>query len=299
MSDVPHRAGFVALVGRPNVGKSTLLNGLLARKLSIVSPKPQTTRHRILGVLHRPHFQIALVDTPGLHLGGKRMLNAVMNRTAAASLVDADLIAFVVEALRFTAEDERVLQRIESAGRPAVMIVNKVDRAQPRERLLPFIADISSRHPFAEVIPISALKADNLETLPGILARHLSESPPLFPPDQLTDRSDRFLAAEIIREKLTHRLQQEVPYGLTVEIERMDETEDGRLEVGAVIWVERAGQKAIVIGEGGTLLREVGRGARYELNRLFGRRTHVELWVKVKSNWADSAHSLRSFGYED
>jgi GTP-binding protein Era len=298
MTETPHRAGFVAIVGRPNVGKSTLLNALLERKLSIVSPKPQTTRHRILGLLNRPGFQIALVDTPGLHLGGKRMLNTVMNRTAASSLADADLVAFVVEALRFTAEDEKVLQRIKGAGRPALLVVNKVDRAQPRERLLPFIAALNEMHPFIEVVPMSALKHDNISALPLALAKHLPESPPMFPPDQVTDRSEKFQTTEIIREKLTMRLQQELPYGITVEIERMDETEDGRLEIGAVIWVEREGQKAIVIGEGGKLLKEVGRSARYDLNHLFGRRTHLELWVKVKDNWADSANALRSFGYD-
>jgi len=298
MTDTPHRAGFVAIVGRPNVGKSTLLNTLLERKLSIVSPKPQTTRHRILGLLNRPGFQIALVDTPGLHLGGRRMLNTVMNRTAASSLADADVVAFVVEALRFTAEDEKVLQRIKGAGRPTVLVVNKVDRAQPRERLLPFIAALTQMHPFIEVVPLSALKHDNVTALPLALAKHLPESPPMFPPEQVTDRSEKFLTTEIIREKLTMRLQQELPYGLTVEIERMDETEDGRLEIGAVIWVEREGQKAIVIGEGGSLLKEVGRSARYDLNKLFGRRTHLELWVKVKDNWADSANALRSFGYD-
>jgi GTP-binding protein Era len=298
MTETPHRAGFVAIVGRPNVGKSTLLNALLERKLSIVSPKPQTTRHRILGLLNRPGFQIALVDTPGLHLGGKRMLNTVMNRTAASSLADADLVAFVVEALRFTAEDEKVLQRIKGAGRPALLVVNKVDRAQPRERLLPFIAALNEMHPFIEVVPMSALKHDNISALPLALAKHLPESPPMFPPEQVTDRSEKFQTTEIIREKLTMRLQQELPYGITVEIERMDETEDGRLEIGAVIWVEREGQKAIVIGEGGKLLKEVGRSARYDLNHLFGRRTHLELWVKVKDNWADSANALRSFGYD-
>ena len=294
----PHRAGFVAIVGRPNVGKSTLLNALLERKLSIVSPKPQTTRHRILGLLHRPGLQIALVDTPGLHSGERRMLNTALNRTAATSLADADLVAFVVEALRFTDEDARVLERIKGAGRPAVLIVNKCDRVKPRARLLPYLEELARRHAFAAIVPISALKRDNLENLPQTLAAQLPESPPLFPPGQLTDRSERFRAAEIIREKLTRRLQQELPYGLSVGIEHLAETEDGRLGVGAVIWVERASQKAIVIGAGGLLLREVGRAARLELNQLFGRRTHLELWVKVKDNWADSASALKAFGYD-
>ena len=294
-----HRAGFVALVGRPNVGKSTLLNALLAHKLSIVTPKPQTTRHRMLGILNRPGAQLALVDTPGLHEGERRMLNRYMNRSAASSLADADLVAFVVEALRFTDEDARVLERIRNAGRPAVLIVNKADRARPRERLLPFIEELARRHPFVAVVPVSALKGDNLAALPEVLAAHLPESPPLFPPEQLTDRSDRFRAAELIREQLTLRLREELPYGLAVEIERVDETPDDRLEIGAVIWVERDGQKAIVIGEGGAQLKEVGRAARLALNWLYGRRVHLELWVKVKENWADNANALRAFGYEN
>ncbi len=298
MTAPAHRAGFVALVGRPNVGKSTLLNALLDRKLAIVSPKPQTTRHRILGLLNRPGYQIALVDTPGLHGGARRMLNQYMNRAAASSLADADLVAFVVEALRWNDEDARVLERIRSAHRPALVLVNKVDRARPRAKLLPFIESLAARHPFLEVVPVSALKADNVARLPDLFARHLPESPPLFPPEQVTDRSERFQAAEIVREKLMLRLQQELPYGLTVELERMDETPDGRLEIGAVVWVERPGQKAIVIGEGGALLKEVGTAARHDLNRLFGRRTHLELWVKVKENWADNANALKAFGYE-
>jgi len=299
LSEQPtHRAGFVALVGRPNVGKSTLLNALLNRKLSIVSPKPQTTRHRIVGLLNRPSYQIALVDTPGLHVGARRMLNQYMNRAAASSLADADLVGFVVEALKFTAEDARVLQRITAAGRPAILIVNKVDRARPRTRLLPYLEMLAKRHAFVDIVPVSALKSDNIARLPDIFAAHLPESPALFPPEQLTDRSESFQAAEIIREKLTLRLQQELPYGLSVEIERMADTEDGRLEIGAVIWVERTAHKAIVIGEGGSLLKEVGRTARFDLNRLFGRRTHLELWVKVKENWADSASALKALGYE-
>ena len=297
MSDA-HRAGFVALVGRPNVGKSTLLNALLERKLSIVTPRPQTTRHRIVGLLNRPGFQIALVDTPGLHAGQRRMLNVVMNRTAASSLADADLVAFVVEALRFTSEDERVLERIREAGRPAVLVVNKADRAQPRARLLPFIADISARFPFVEVVPLSALKHDNVSALPLALAKHLPESPPLFPPEQVTDRSDRFRAAEIIREKLTLRLQQELPYGITVEIENIEETPDGRVAINAVIWVEREGQKAIVIGKGGQRIKALGEAARKELAAALDRPVHLFLYVKVEEKWAEDPAHYRDVGLE-
>lgn len=294
----PHRAGFAALVGRPNVGKSTLLNALLERKLSIVTPKPQTTRHRILGILTRPTYQIAIVDTPGIHDGHRRMLNQYMNRSASASLDDADVVVFLVEALRWTDEDERVLDRIKRAGRPAILVVNKVDRAQPRSKLLPYLEEMGRKFDFAAVLPISALKRDNLKQLPDVVAGFLPESPQMFPPEQYTDRSDRFQATEIIREKLTLRVQEELPYGLTVELEKVEELEDGRLEIHAVIWVERPGQKAIVIGEGGAVLKEIGRAARLDLNRLYGRRVHLELWVKVKENWADSAAALRSFGYE-
>jgi GTP-binding protein Era len=293
----PHRAGFVALVGRPNVGKSTLLNALVERKLSIVTPKPQTTRHRILGLLHRPDFQIALVDTPGIHAGGKRMLNVVMNRTAAASLADADLIAFVVEALRFTSEDERVLERIRESGRPAVLVVNKADRARPRERLLPFIAALAARHPFVEVVPLSALKHDNVSALPQALAKHLPESPPLFPPEQITDRSERFRAAEIIREKLTLRLRQELPYGTTVEIENIESTPDGRVAIHAVIWVEREGHKAIVIGAKGEALKRIATAARLDMEKLFGGKVHLEVWVKVRRGWTDDDRQLQRFGH--
>jgi GTP-binding protein Era len=221
-----------------------------------------------------------------------------MNRSATASLDDADVIVFVVEALRWTDEDERVLERVRRANRPTILAVNKVDRAQPRAKLLPYVDNLSKRFDFAAVVPLSALKRDNLARLPDVIGGLLPEGPPMFPEDQVTDKSERFQAAELIREKLTMRLQEELPYGLTVEIERQEDLEDGRLAINAIIWVERPGQKAIVIGEGGALLKEVGRAARLDLNRLYGRRVHLELWVKVKENWADSAAALRSFGYE-
>ena len=293
-----HRAGFAALVGRPNVGKSTLLNALLGTKLSIVTPKPQTTRHRILGLLNAPLYQIAFVDTPGLHGSHGRMLNQYMNRSAAASLEDADELVFVIEALTFAPEDEYVLERIKRTGLPTICVVNKVDRVAMKPRLLPFMNELARRYDFKAMVPLSAQKHDNIAELPGLIASLLPESPPMFPPEQLTDRSPQFRATEIIREKLMLRLQEELPYGLTVEIERWEPTEDGRIEVSAVIWVERPGPKAIVIGEGGELLKQVGKSARLSLNQALGRRTHLELWVKVKENWSDSANALRAFGYE-
>jgi GTP-binding protein Era len=294
------RCGIAALVGRPNVGKSTLLNALLGRKVSIVSPKPQTTRTRIHGVLTRPGLQIVFADLPGIHTKQPRAINRYMNRTALASLADADVNLFVIEALRWTDEDERALDELRRAGRPIILVINKVDRAHPKERLLPFIAEVSARAEFAEVLPLSALKHKNLERLPEVIGRYLPESPQLYPPDQLTDASDRFMAAEIVREKLTRRLQEELPYGLFVEVEGMGEAEDepGKLVIQAVIWVERTGQKPIVIGKGGELLKEVGSAARIELRQHFGRPVHLELWVKVREGWSDDESVLRRFGFE-
>jgi GTP-binding protein Era len=292
-----YRCGFAAIVGRPNVGKSTLLNALLKRKISIVSPKPQTTRHRILGILTTDRAQIVFVDTPGLHSGAKRAMNRHMNRAALASLSEADVNLFVVEALRWFDEDQRVLDELVQRGQPIIAIVNKVDKVFPKEKLLPFLDELSKRANFAEIVPLSGLKGTNLGDLPELISRYLPESPPHFPPEQVTDRSEQFLAAEIIREKLTWRLRQELPYGLTVAIERFEE-QDGRLLINAIIWVERTGQKAIVIGQGGEQLKEVGRAARLEMNELFGRPVHLELWVKVKENWSDNEHALRQLGYE-
>jgi len=292
------RCGFAALVGRPNVGKSTLLNVLVGQKVSIVTPRPQTTRHRILGLCNLPQAQIAFVDTPGLHRGPGRALNRAMNRAAAAALEDADLCVLVVEALAWTEEDEMVLSRIRRAGRPTIAVVNKVDRVRPRERLLPYLASLSERFDFAEIVPVSALKGDNIDVLRTVIARHLPRSPRLFPEGEVTDRSERFRIAEIIREKLTMELAQEVPYGVAVEVERMTEDEDGRVVVHATIWVDRPGHKPIVIGQRGERLKRIGRAARLELNRLLGRRLHLELWVKVREDWADNAQALRQLGLE-
>jgi GTPase len=298
-SDRPdtHHCGFAAIVGRPNVGKSTLLNALLGTKVSIVAPKPQTTRHRILGILSRAGSQIVFVDTPGIHSQGRRVMNQYMNRSALSSLDDADVLLFVVEALAWNDDDERVLERVRRSGRPAIAIINKVDRVHDKALLLPYIEALAKRTEFAALLPLSAEKRDNLEKLPALIADLLPESPPLFPTDQVTDRSERFLASEIIREKLTWRLREELPYGLTVEIETFEHVED-RLHIRAIIWVERTGQKAIVIGAGGERLKEIGRLARLELNELLKAKVHLELWVKVKENWSDSEQALRSFGYE-
>ncbi|MEJ0084359.1 MAG: GTPase Era [Pseudomonadota bacterium] len=298
MSDSPaFRAGFAALVGRPNVGKSTLLNALVGEKLSIVTSRPQTTRHRVLGVLNRPGVQLAFVDTPGLHLGEKRALNRAMNRTAAAALADADLVVFVVEGMRFYEEDEAVLQRIREAGRQSIAVINKVDLIYPKDQLLPFTAELAGKHGFLDVVPVSAEKNVNLDRLIEVISSHLPESPELFPPEQRTDRSEDFRIAETIREKLTMELVEEVPYGIAVEIEKKSE-QDGQLVIDAIIWVDRAGQKPIVIGAKGERLKRVGQKARQELNARLGRRLHLNLWVKVREDWADDARALAQLGME-
>jgi GTPase len=293
----PLRAGFAALVGRPNVGKSTLLNALVGEKISIVTSRPQTTRHRILGVLNRPGLQVAFVDTPGLHLGERRALNRAMNRTAAAALADADLVVFVVEALRFGEEDEAVLQRIRDSGREAIVVINKVDKVPDKGKLLPFTAELAAKHGFLDVVPVSAEKGKNLDRLLDVIASRLPESPELFPPDQRTDRGLDFQISETIREKLTMELVEEVPYGIAVEIEQRKE-EEGQLVVDAVIWVDRAGQKPIVIGAKGSRLKRIGQKARTELNARLGKRLHLNLWVKVREDWADDARALAQLGME-
>jgi GTP-binding protein Era len=296
MSD--KRSGSVALAGRPNVGKSTLLNALVGQKLSIVTPRPQTTRQRLIGLMQSPEAQIAFIDTPGLHLGQRRALNRAMNRTAAGALVDADLVLFVLEALRWTDEDEAALERIRERARSVIAVVNKADRVRPRERLLPYLAQLGARHDFKAIVPVSALKGHNLEQLRAVIVAALPVGEPMFPLDQITDRSLEFRIAETIREKLTLELVEELPYGVAVEIEQIELQPDGRQEVSAVIWVDRAGHKPIVIGAAGARLKRIGRAARLELNELLGARFHLTLWVKVREDWADDARALRQLGLE-
>ena len=291
------RSGFAALVGRPNVGKSTLLNALVGQKLSIVTPRPQTTRHRILGIYTSKEEQIAFLDTPGLHREAPRALNKAMNRTATAALEEADIVVLVLEALKWTAEDDLALERVARAGRAAIAAVNKVDRVRPRERLLPYLKELGERDPFLAIVPISALKSDNVEALRRTIAAHLPQGPVLYPDGELTDRGIEFRIAEMIREKLTLELNQEVPYGIAVEVERMAE-EEGQLMVDAAIWVDREGQKPIVIGAKGERLKRVGTAARLTLNEMLQRRLHLTLWVKVRENWADNARALKELGLE-
>jgi GTP-binding protein Era len=292
-----HRCGFVAVVGRPNVGKSTLVNAILGSKVSIVTAKPQTTRHRILAVHTTAESQIIFVDTPGLHRNATKAMNRMMNRTAANALADADLILFVSEATRWTEEDEDVLLRLKSCSSPVIALLNKVDKVHPKEQLFVALSTMSDRFGFAEIVPISAKKQQNLDALLAAIPPFLPESPLLFPPEMQTDRSPEFHAAETIREKLTLLLRQEIPYGLTVQIERYESDAKG-FSINAIIWVERQTQKGIVVGKGGHILKQVGQAARVELKKKLQQPVHLELWVKVKDNWADNEKDLQNLGYE-
>ena len=297
MAEDDFRCGFVAVVGRPNVGKSTLINSMMGRKVTIVTAKPQTTRHRILAVRTGENEQVIFVDTPGLHRNAGRAMNRLMNRTAVSALADADLVLFVVEATRWTEEDEDVLDRIKTAKIPCIALLNKIDAVHPKQRLLAAIDEMSRRHDFVEIIPVSARKRDNLDVLEASIRPRLPESPPLFPAEMQTDRSPQFHAAEVIREKLTIHLREELPYGLTVQIEQYSEDRD-RLTIHAIVWVERDSQKGIVVGKGGQMLKKVGQEARLALAKQLHRSVHLELWVKVKDNWADSEKDLLNLGYE-
>jgi GTP-binding protein Era len=291
------RSGFVAIVGRPNVGKSTLVNALIGRKVSIVTPRPQTTRHAIVGVLTLPAAQLLFVDTPGLNPRGRQLLNRMMNRTVQAALAGADLIGMVVEPGRWEAGDEQVLDEVRAARRPALLIVNKVDRVRPRARLLPLLEELGRRADFAAVVPVAARTGENLERLPGIIAGLLPEGPPLYPLDATTDRDLGFRIAEIVREQLLLQLRQEVPYGLAVEVEALEQ-KPGVTVVAVVIWAARESHKGIVIGRGGAALKAIGTAARLELERVLGGRFHLETHVRVKKDWADSERALQQFGFE-
>jgi GTP-binding protein Era len=294
---VSHRAGFVAVVGRPNVGKSTLINTIVGRKISIVTPKPQTTRHRILAVHTTEACQAIFVDTPGIHRKSGKAMNRLMNRTAVAALADADLVFYVTDATRFTEEDGDVLKRLASVTAPVIAVLNKTDLVHPKEKLLETIAEMAARRDFEEIVPVSAKRNDNIDALLALIPSHLPESPPFFPADMHSDRSDDFHAAEVVREKLTVLLRDELPYGLTVQIEKYERHDDGA-DIAAVIWVERDSQKGIVVGKGGQMLKKVGRSARLDLKSILGVPVHLELWVKVKDNWADSEKDLATLGYD-
>jgi len=292
------RCGYIALIGRPNVGKSTLMNFVLGQKISITSHRPQTTRHRILGIKTTDDAQMIYVDTPGIHDNEKKAMNRYMNRTAGSSFKDVDVIVLLVDAMRWTEEDDLVIKRLEHVKTPVVLAVNKVDLLKKKEDLLPFIEKIKSKFSFKDIIPVSAMKGDNIEDFEKIIFNYLPESEAFYDEDQITDRSSRFMAAEIIREKLTRNLTQELPYNLTVEIEKF--TNDGKmLDIAAVIWVERDNQKAIIIGKGGSKLKDMGTKARIDMEKMFEQKVFLQLWVKVKSGWSDDERALNSLGYID
>jgi GTP-binding protein Era len=299
---LPHenfRCGMVALAGRPNVGKSTLLNALIGFRLSIVSPRPQTTRHRILGIANSEAGQILYVDTPGLHRGAKRAMNRSLNRAARSAINDVDLAVQVIEAGRFTDEDEALYAALVEQSSPRFLVINKVDLNKDKTVMLPFVADLVAKHSYDEIHYVSALKAQGLKELEQAILKRLPIQPPVYGEDEITDRSERFLAAEMVREQLMLRLDQELPYATTVEIEQFSDRPDGIAEIHAIIWVERDGQKAIVIGNGGAQLKAIGTSARRHMERMFERKVFLKLWVKVREGWVDDENMLKKFGYTD
>ncbi len=294
------KAGFVSMIGRPNVGKSTLVNELVGQKVTITAPRPQTTRHRIHAIKSTPCYQIVLVDTPGLHRGVKKSLNRYMNRAAKTALVDVDVIVFVVEANKWTPEDDMVAKLLAGVKAPVIVAVNKVDQVKAKYDLLPFIEKVSQKVNFKTIVPVSAYRKLNLDALEQEIVQCLPEQSPIFPEDYVTDRPTKFLIAEMIREKLMRYLGDEVPYGTTVEIEQMQWDEQAaRWDIHATILVEREGQKRIVIGEAGQLIKKIGTEARQDIMHLLDARVHLELWVKVKSNWSDDERALSSLGYNE
>ncbi|MCL1141428.1 GTPase Era [Shewanella gaetbuli] len=291
--------GMVAIVGRPNVGKSTLLNKLLGQKVSITSKKPQTTRHRILGIHTDEAKQIVFIDTPGLHIEEKRAINRLMNRAAASSLADVSMVIFVVDGMNWTADDEMVLQKLQyrNDDRKIVLAINKVDNIKDKEALFPYLNELGQKFDFDEILPISASKGTNVQRILDMAQTSLPEAPFYFPEDYVTDRSQRFMASEIVREKLMRFLGDELPYDCTVEIEQFKMMENGVYQINALILVERDGQKRMVIGNKGERIRTIATQSRLDMETLFDNKVFLEIWVKVKSGWADDERALRSLGY--
>lgn len=293
-----YRAGFAALVGRPNVGKSTLLNRMLGQKLVITSHKPQTTRHSILGINTLDQGQIVYVDTPGIHQRGDKAMNRYLNRAAQTALVGVDLIVFVVEVDVWTDEDQLVLEKIRETGLPVMIAANKMDNVQPRENLLPLLADLSARTGVEKLVPISALTGDNCSELQQEILKLLPEGENIYPADQISDRPERFFAAELIREQITRRYHKELPYAVSIEIEQF-ENQPHVLRILAIVWVERENQKGILVGKGGQALKETSTEARKQLENFFQQKVYLRLWVKVKKSWSSDQNSLTQLGYGD
>ena len=293
-----YRCGFATIVGRPNVGKSTLVNRIVGRKLSITSNRPQTTRHRILGIATSSSSQLVFVDTPGIHRPRARALNRYMNRVATKALIGVDLVIMVVEASGWVPDDDRILDKIARESVPALLVLNKIDRIKHRESLLPVLGDATRRYDFTAAVPVSARSGENLMRLRSVVESCMPMASPAFPEEQYTDRSTAFLFAEIVREKLIRRLGQELPHRLTVEVERIVE-EDRRTLVNVLVWVERRQHKMIVIGRGGGRLKEAGTEARLEISRMLGRSVHLEIWVKVREGWTDDERALHGLGFAE
>jgi len=291
--------GLIAIVGRPNVGKSTLLNSLLGQKISITSRKPQTTRHRILGILTEENKQAVLVDTPGLHNEEKRAINRLMNRAASSSIAEVETILFLVEGTHWTDDDELVLSKVKKSGAPCILVINKIDNVQDKEALLPHLKMLGEKHNFTDIVPISASKGNKVDVIRNMCQKSLPEGDFWFPEDHITDRSSRFMASEIIREKLMRFTGDELPYSTTVEIEQFKMDEKGILHINALILVERDTQKRMVIGNKGERLKTIGQEARRDMEEMFEQKVFLESWVKVKSGWADDERALRSLGYGD
>jgi GTPase len=305
-----YKSGFVAIVGRPNVGKSTLMNHILGQKLSITSRKPQTTRHKIVGIDSREKSQAVFVDTPGMHKKEVRAINKMMNRAAHSALRDVNLVLFVLDADKWTQNDELVLEKLQNADMPVILVINKIDTLENKNHALPLIQERAKLMNFAEIVPVSALRGANLDHLRNTIANYLPFQPPLYSLDQITDRSERFLASEVIREKIMRQLGEELPYDLTVQIESF-KTEGASINektgrpkapciyIDATIFVDRPGQKAIVIGEKGSKLKKIGMDARMDMERMFDHKIMLTLWVKVKGGWSDDERALKSLGYSD
>ncbi|WP_150048368.1 MULTISPECIES: GTPase Era [Methylomonas] len=290
--------GYVALIGRPNVGKSTLMNHLLGQKLSITSRKPQTTRHRILGIKTTDLGQAIFVDTPGMHGDEKKALNRYLNKAADSTLLGVDLVVWLLDGAFWHDYDERIFQKLHNADIPVILAINKIDKLKDKTELMEFLATAAQKYPFRHIVPISALKDKQLDVLEQYIMSLLPEADLIFPADQITDRSERFFVAEIIREKLTRRLGDELPYSLTVDIELYEDFEE-LSKIYANIWVERSSQKSIVIGKQGEMLKKIGTDARIDIERLLGHKVFLQLWVKVKKGWSDSERALHNLGFSD
>lgn len=290
--------GYVALIGRPNVGKSTLLNHFLGQKLSITSRKPQTTRHRIIGIKTTEAGQAIFMDTPGMHDSEKKVLNRYLNKTADSTLLGVDVVVWLLDGLYWHEYDDRIIQKLEHAGLPVILVVNKVDKIKDKDAVLKFFAEASQKYPFKHIVPISALKSTNLDILEQHIMQLLPEADPIYPEEQITDRPERFFVAEIIREKLTRRLGDELPYAVTVEIERYEELPHIS-KIYAAILVERDSQKSIVIGKQGEMLKKIGSEARIDIEKFIDQKVYLQLWVKVKKGWSDNERALQSLGFID